>query len=38
MQEMIFDVVNAIVTAAIATVLWYVYAAKGNDHGGRRDR
>jgi len=39
MQEMLFEVLNAIATAAIATFVWWLIYTKRNDHDGSdRDR
>ncbi len=39
MQEMFWNVVNAILTAAAATALWFLITNKNNDHDGPdRDR
>ncbi len=39
MQELLFQLVSAGVTAAIATILWWIIQTKRNDHDGQdRDR
>ncbi len=39
MQEMLFEVLNAIATAAIATFVWWLIYTKRNDHDEQdRDR
>ena len=38
MQQMLFDILTAIASAAVATLLWWYVTKKRNDHGGNRDR
>jgi len=39
MQKMLFDVLNAIVAAAVATFAWWLIGTKRNDHDEQdRDR
>ena len=39
MQELLFQLVSAVATAAVATVLWWVIQTKRNGHDGQnRDR
>lgn len=38
MQQMLFDILTAIASAAVATLLWWYFTTKRNDHGGNRDR
>lgn len=39
MQKLLFDVLNAVVTAAVAALLWWYFAEKRSGHDGQdRDR